>query len=692
MSMTRIERRRLGWIVMGLCLFVVVVVVRLIHLQVVLGNDYEARVKRQSTGTVPIPATRGNVFDRNGRVVASSVKVSSLYAYPTSKSELNEVGRFIDRTFGFSSGTAIKKYNLSVRKFRWVRRRLPDALALQIENEAPSGLHLRTETRREYPFGIVGRQILGYTDIDNKGQAGVELSFDSVLSGRIGKADIRRDGKRNLFRVNEHALIKPEPGKSLVLTIDFRMQEMIEQELRSGVETYNAKMGMAVFIDCHSGDILAMAHFDPSEKNRERPVKLRTVTDQFEPGSIFKVFTAAGLLDASLVNFDDTTYCEKGKWKIGRRTLHDDKEREWLKFREIMELSSNIGIAKYAIELGGEQLVETIRKFGIGKKLNVGLPGETRGSVASPGRWSDFNVASLAMGHAVAVTAVQMAAGFGAIANGGEFVVPRLILGDVDDNGRFTRMARTEKPTRAMKKVSSDSLRAMLRGVVVCGTATPVNSEVVTIAGKTGTAQIPDLENRRYFRSKYNSSFAGFFPAENPQIAGIVLIVEPQPVHYGGYTAGPVFARIAERYALANPDLLAESHLMIEQESDRFAGTIEVPDFVGLSIGQAKTVAEEAGLTLRSNSKDGFIRWQLPKPDRIVFDNDVVLVQVTPKFNSSQTMADLKGLSIREVSAFLHEVGVPFRIEGAGRVVTQSIRPGQPIPDKTVCKLKCREL
>ncbi|HPC11963.1 MAG TPA: penicillin-binding protein 2, partial [candidate division Zixibacteria bacterium] len=555
MHRTRTERIRLGILFSLVCLYFLAVAARLVHLQVVLHQKYADIVRIQSEGRVKIPAERGLIYDRYGRLVVNNVKCPSLYAYPGSQTELENAARYVEKMFGLKRGTARREYNLEVNKFSWIKRLLGDEFARHIEKTAPPGLYLRDETQRVYPYGLVGKQILGFTNIDNQGQSGLELAWDSLMKGEDGEADIRRDGLRNVFRVKEQAAVKPKPGQALVLTIDFNLQEIFERQLRKGVEEYGAKAGMGAFIDCRTGEILAMAHYDPKEEHPEKPVKLRAISDQFEPGSSFKAITAAALLEAGEVDFREYTYCEMGAWKMERGgTLKDDKKHGNLTFREIMELSSNIGVAKYGIRLGGENLYEAARKFGFGQKYGIGLGAEESGRVSKPRRWADRAVASLAMGHAVAVNCLQMANAFAAIANGGELLRPHLLMCCVDEHQKVTRRFGREVMQKVMEGVWADTLKAVLRGVVERGTATKVNSKAVAIAGKTGTAQIPDSVTHRY-KDEYTASFAGFFPYEKPAIAGIVMLIEPNPIHYGGYTAGPIFRRTAEQYMILNPDL-----------------------------------------------------------------------------------------------------------------------------------------
>lgn len=690
MRRTRRERFRLGTVFAAVCLLFAAVLARLVHLQVFCHPEYRAIVEDQSSAKVEIPAARGVICDRAGRIVANNVEQASLYAYPLSKREVDAVGRYLEDLFRLRRGTAVSRYRLAPKRFRYIKRRMDDALAAEVEANAPHGLHLRTETQRVYPYALVGRQVLGFTDIDNKGQAGVEHYYDSVLAGKTGLADVYRDGLRNCFRVKEQALVRPRPGRSVVLTLDWRLQEIVEEALKAATEKHNARSAMAAFLDCRTGDVLAMAHYDPKEENPEKPVKLRTVTDQFEPGSVFKVVTAAGLLDCDVVDFDDSVFCENGKWRIGRRWLHDDKEHGWLSFRRTMELSSNIGIAKYAIDLGGEQLFATAKDFGAGERLHIGLPGETAGCLIVPERWSEYTIASLAMGHAVAVSALQMAVIVGAIANGGELLQPRLVLAHIDENGALEPQAGRKVTRRVMRPASADSLRAIMRGVVESGTAEAVISPAVAIAGKTGTAQIPDLENRGYYPNRFTASFAGFFPYEDPLVAGVVVLEDPQPVHYGGLTAGPAFRIIAERYSVLNPDLFATAVNTLKERHAEIQQAMEVPSLVGRLCSEATAIAAGHGVRVRANSPEGIVEWQFPPAGRIMMKNDEIIVVVRVPQEDGYRMADLKGLSVREAAAFLDRIGVRCQVRGSGRVVGQSIAPGELLKANPACQLRCR--
>jgi len=686
------ERIRLGLMLAAVLFFFSAAVARLVQFQIVEASEYSAIVTHQSSGKVPIPAERGMIYDRYGRVVAKNVTGQSLYAHPMSRRELNRVAAYLEKRLGLQPGEAVRRYNLTPDRFRWIQRHLDDQLAERIAQEAPRGLYLRVETERQYPFGRVGKQVLGFTNIDNQGLSGFEFSRDSILAGTSGWADIRRDGLGTTFKVREQALVKPIPGKTLVLTLDWQLQEIVEEELAAAVVKYHAKHGMAVFLDCATGEILAMADYDPNDTDPEHPTKLCAVTDQFEPGSAFKPFTAAALLDAGVIDFGDSVYCEEGAWRVGRRTLKDDKKLGWLDFRRIIELSSNIGLGKCAQLVEGASLIETYRQFGFGTRTGLNFPGETRGSLTPPQVWSAYNVAALAMGHSVATNALQMAVAMGAIANGGQLMQPRLVLGYVDDRGRVNRDGAPVVVTNPLRPTSADTLRAFLRGVVENGTGQPANSKFVKLAGKTGTAELPDLENGGYHKNRFLASFCGFFPADEPVIAGIVVLKDPRPVTYGGHTSGKTFRSIAERYTVSNPDLFAATERRCEVREEPLNLTAEVPDFVGRDLIQARILAEKRGVRIKCDADVGVVVWQYPAPDRLVLVEDEVILAATAPGETRPGMIDLRHFTIRRATAFLEFAGIKYTIEGSGRIVYQSVRPGEPITDNLTCRLECRPI
>ncbi len=676
---------RLITVFVVICIVWAILVVRLVQIQVIHGSEFGEIAGKQSTGKIKVRADRGMIFDRKGRQVAINVINSSLYAYPTSHSEIKRIGRYLDKLYGWNRGTARRKFSLRPHRFRWIDRQLSDDRARLVVNDSIPGLYIKEEMRRDYPFGRVGQQLLGFTDIDGRGISGLEYNFDSLLAGKPGLIDYLRDAHRNTFRIREIPLIKPTSGNSIVLTTDWHFQEIVEEELQTAVAEYNALEGSAIFVDCHTGEILAAADYLPGSDNRS--VKLRAVSNTFEPGSVFKVFTAASLLDKRLVDTSEYIDCEEGLWKCGRRILRDDKEHDTLQFREIFELSSNIGFGKLALRMGHEGLVESAERFGFGQKTFVGLPGEQSGAIGNPGVWSDYNIAALSIGHSISVTPVQLACAVASVANGGLLMRPYLIRGVINDQGKIIEKNKPDVMARAMKEKTSELLRDYMIGVVERGTATPTKSDIVSIAGKTGTAEVVDPEGGGYIKNKFIASFMGFFPAEDPQIAGLVVLHQPEPVHYGGYTSGPTFRNIAERYCIANSQYLRPDARLVAGEGGLELNT--VPNFVGRDMMLAKKIADKKGFKIISDREEGLVIWQYPPDGRKMPGTETIALGVRATEEDTPRMFDFEGMKLRTALAVLGYLGVEYEIVGCGKVQRQFPKAGENVSSRSKCRLVC---
>jgi len=662
-----------------------VIIARLFSIQVISGGEYQQIAERQSTGKITVHAERGAIYDRKGRQVAINVLRNALYAYPSSQREIREIGGYLDRIYGRRPGQSREMYPLKPNRFTWIDRNLGDDQAFRAARDSLPGLYIKSEAGRDYPFGRIGSQILGGTDIDGAGISGIEYSQDSILAGRPGLIDYLRDGQMNTYRIREVPLVTPTAGNSIVLTIDWHFQEIVEEELKLAVHKYNALEGSAIFLDCHTGEILAAADYVPAAMGGA--VKLRGVSNSFEPGSVFKIFTAAALLEEDVVDLEEKIYCEKGFWKCGRGRLRDDKEHDSLIFKEVFELSSNIGFGKLALRLGGPALMQMARRFGFGQRCMIGLPGEQSGMIGDPGVWSEYNIAALAIGHAISVTPLQLAVAAGSIANGGELYRPVIVKGVINSDGKLISKAEKNLIGRVIDKDKDAILRSFMEGVVERGTGSPARSDIVSIAGKTGTAEVPDRENGGYIKNKFAASFLGYFPADEPQIAGIVLLHQPEPVHYGGHTSGPTFKNIAERYVVAHPELLKDnSGLMAEKHELKM---IEIPDFINCDIGQARRLAEKRGIDLVANDSIGIVVWQYPFEGRKVPGTEKVVVMVRADSEKTLRMWDLRGMKMRTALAVLNHNGIDFEVTGSGIIKRQRPSAGSKIGENTKCILMC---
>ncbi len=673
----------------ALCVMATVVwaalVYRLVNIQIVHGREYSDIAKKQSIGKMDISAERGIIYDRTGKPLAINVIKNALFAQPANQNEIKNIYSYLDNLYGKTPGYSRKKFPLQVNKFEWIDRRLPDNVAEKVVKDTVPGLYIKNDLGRDYPFLEVGRQILGCTDIDGKGISGLEFNYDTLLAGSPGQMEYLRDGQRTTYRLREVPLIQPEAGKSITLTIDWYFQEIVEEELKAGVEEHKALDGTAIFLDCQTGEILAAADYVADGQNDA--VKLRAISNVFEPGSVFKVFTAAGVLDANLASPGDRVFCENGAWKCGPRVLHDDHSCGWLTFQEAIEKSSNIGTAKMALRLGGKKLYDNARKFGFGQRYFIGLPGEQAGQIGKPNKWSEYTTAALSIGHSVSVTALQLAAGLAAVANGGSIYRPSIIMKISDASGKPLKKTNPELISKVIRPESAATLREFLIGVVERGTATKVKSEIIRIAGKTGTAQVPDLVSGGYKPNKYVASFLGMFPADNPKIVGVVMLNQPEPIHYGGYTSGPIFKKIAERYTIANSDHLRPVKKLIALEGNTELNGI--PSFIGHEVSVAKEMAARGGLGLVSNLAEGTIIWQYPPAGRKTAGNSNILVAVENDSADVVVVADFTRMNLRAAVAMLDFQNLDYEVEGSGVVQKQEPAPGTPVGKNSKCRLVC---
>lgn len=679
------SKTRLGLIV---CLFILTFVVflgRLIFVQVVQGAELRDRARRQYEESLVVRAPRGEIFDCRGQKIAANATFQSLFAYPLNATEVKDAYRNLAYIFNCSYDQAARDHSLKPRHFTWIKRHLSDSELVRYRRKDPEGgLFLRDEPTRVYPQGTVGRGILGFVNLDNCGRSGLELTMDEHLAGSDGRALVQKDGLGFEFPIREIPLRPAVSGESMVLTVDWRKQQIVEEELQRAVGQYNARGGMAVFIDPHSGAILAAADFVLDQPDNEHPMKLCAATDIFEPGSVFKLITAAAALEENRVLPTDTFYAENGLWRLGRRSLRDDHKFEWLTFREAFENSSNIILGKIANQISGDRVMAMARRFGFGQRTRCRLNGESRGILEKPYRWSEYTTSAFAIGHGVSVTAMQLAQAFGVIASGGYLNHPYLVKGCINQEGAVIEEYEPH-PIRILDEATVQTLNTFLRGVVQNGTGKPLADAPFAIAGKTGTAEKPNLESGGYFKNKFMATFAGYFPADSPLVAGVVILDEPEPIHYGGWTAGPAFKNIAVRFAAIdnyrmtptpqNPE--SEEVRLLPDAEDITVGSIALDDLCGKSVEKVRICLNDLGLTPEFFGTGDEILCTWPAPPARLQPGDTVRCIMTCD-EDNPNLPDLTGLTAREAIRVLSHYGIPFQCRGSGRVKKQSIEAGFP--------------
>ena len=515
---------------------------RAFWLQAVQGDAYAAMAVRQHRETVVVPAARGTIFDRNGEPLAIGERRTTVYANPKQVDRPNELALAAVEELGVDPEVLYPQLVDRSRGFVYVARKADPEAARRLEELGFAGLGFYPEERRTYPQGPVAAQVLGFAGMDNAGLEGLERSLEKVLAGKPGSQTVVKDP---IGRALDVVSTKAEtPGRNVRLTIDHQIQANAESVLRETVSRFGARSATAIVMDPRTGALLAMAvapGFNANRFGTTRPDRRRNraVTDTYEPGSTFKLVTIAAALEEGAVT-PSTPFRLPPTLKVADRLIREAHTRrtERMTVREIVEFSSNIGTVTVAQRLGEGRLASWIDRLGFGRPTGVDFPGESSGFALPLEQWSGSTIGTVPIGHGIAVTPIQMARAYAAMANGGVLVRPHLVE-RVDG-----RPVPARRGKRVVSRTVSRQMLSMLRGVVVEGTGTQAAIPGYTVAGKTGTAAKID-GNGRYSHSRYVASFVGLVPATKPRVVIMVMVDEPSGSIYGGVVAAPAFKQIA---------------------------------------------------------------------------------------------------------------------------------------------------
>ena len=636
-------KRRALFVLGVLVMWGVVIEGRLVQLQVFQHDKWTRLAHRQQQDLIATPARRGDIIDRRGRLLAYSVPGHGLLAFP---SQLKAAGvapaqAAIDVCGALGDCTAAERADLE-RKFDagrifYVRRarRVSPQQAARIDAADLPYLKLEPEQVRFYPGGELASHVLGWVNPDNEGMAGIEDVREDVVRGVDGRLFIQvygDRGKRTHTRVEEPATA----GATVELTIDSYLQYVAERELRAGIREERADGGTAIIVDPSTGEILALASapdYNPNAYTRftDDVRRNRAVTDVYEPGSTFKIVTAAAALEEGVLSPDDLIDCNPGVYRIGSRVIPEANGHNYgvLSFADVLVKSSNVGAVKAGLRIGAERLVRYAHRFGFGEATAPDFSGVSRGRVFGPSRMDDGAVASMSMGYQVSVTALQVAMAASAVANGGLLLEPHLVRGTTRDGRR--EVVEPKVVRRAITRETAATLTLIMEDVVSRGTATSAQPDRHTAAGKTGTAS--KIIDGRYAERENMVSFVGFVPSRRPAFTILVVIDNPRVGRFGGGVAAPIFKRIADA-AL------------------RHAG---VPP----TIDPAPVLVVPAA--------------PMPPPRR---ETRPAVVSVMTPVDGRTPMPDVRGLSLRDAVRALSRAGLTARPRGEGLVVTQSPEPG----------------
>ena len=627
---------------------------RLFQVQVVDGSKYREIGFKQAQAQIPIPSVRGNIYDKNSKPLTRNIIKYSFATYPEKVSNINKLANELSNYFGRSSKYYKRKLEKN-KNFTYLERNQSKKDSKAILENLPEGLIVERDSHRFYPNGNIAAQLIGYTDPDNLGLTGIEQQFNNYLTGTPGWVVRQLSGKGNALPNNRFPSKTPIDGNNIQLTIDLDYQVVLQEELQKRINETEALSAMGILINPQTGAILAMASlpdFDsnyPSKYSMEYH-KNRVLTDQFEPGSTFKFVAATAALKHELVDLNEEFFCENGQFTFAGEVVSDHEDYGLLTFPQIIENSSNVGIIKIADRLGTKRLYRACRDFGFGMPTNISFAGEASGTLRHLTKWSGFSIASVSMGQEIAVTTLQLAMAYAAIANGGFLMKPLLVKQIIDNNGNSIYRETPEVLRKVSNPLVMKNLTNMLTRVVETGTGTSAYIPGWSIAGKTGTAE--KFIDGEYSKTKYISNFAGFFPAENPQIVGIFVLNEPKyGFHWGGIGAATIFNRVVKRI-------------------------INMDDSIQIMKDKYKKVQEPLMMVDSYNKSDE--DQMKPMFTRAAYVNIDELNNIMP---------DVRGMSLLQAKIILRQMGYKIKFSGSGQVAWQSPKPGTDLIEGSVCAI-----
>lgn len=625
-------------------------VAQLFHLQILRHDLLLKEAQRQSDRTITVKARRGTIVDRHERPFAISVDAPSIYADPSAIAQPRETARALGRALGYSGAEQKELLGLLLqdRSFVWIKRQVDPGLARAVRELRLEGVGFETESRRYYPKRNLLAPVLGYVGLDSQGMAGLEYALDDDLKGREARVTLRLDARRRPMGEVEKP---PTEGRRVTLTIDERIQHITETALDEAIRQTGSQSGVAVVLDPRTGEILALSSLPSFNPNRfaafpEKDRVNRAIADTYEPGSIFKIVTAAAALQEGVVSPLETIDCGNGFIEIGGIRINDHAVFSSLTFQDVIAKSSDIGVVRVAQRLGPDKFYAAVKAFGFGARTGLGLPGETAGLLRSTKSWSSLSLASMSFGQEIGVTAIQMATAAAVIANGGYWMRPFIVKRVDEPSGELVREFSPVAERKVIDPETADRVMGLLREVVVSGTGKKARVEGFEVAGKTGTAQKIDLSGR-YSMIDHVASFVGFVPVSRPSLVILVSLDTPKgPKNEGGDVAAPLFARIANesvRVLAIPPDDPTRNIRLVAYSPENVARTTFAAD----------------------------------RPREVV----------KPLDEDPRIMPDLRGLSLREAALTAARHGLSVDIHGSGVVASQSPLPGIVLEPGMTCSL-----
>lgn len=649
---------------------------RLSYLQLARHTDYLTKAQRQQQRTIEITPKRGAIFDRNMHPLAMSIPVDSAFAVPAEITDEPLAARLLAGALGIPR-EVIEQRLQSSRSFAWIARKLPPDRAEAVAALNLKGVYFQKENQRFYPKRDLASHVLGFVDLDEKGLGGIEYVLDSQIRGQSEKIVVMADARQRWFDGGE---AQRERGANVVLTLDEKIQYIAERELAAAIAKTHAMAGTVIVQDPNTGALLAVANwprFNPNQAS-DAPAESRmdrAVSALYEPGSTFKLITLAAAFDQNITRPDEIFNCENGAVYVAGHRIRDHKPFGLLSVSQILEKSSDVGAIKIALRLGAPRFHDYIRAFGFGAPTGVDLPGESKGLLRRLENWSPISIGAISMGQEVGVTPIQLVTAVSAIANGGLLYKPHVVQ-ELRRGEQILPAANSlTEPRRVIRPETAATLRQLMEGVVLNGTATLARLDGWTAAGKTGSAQKIDPATGRYSPTQLIASFSGFAPINNPAVTILVSLDSPVGQHEGGQVAAPVFKRVAEqvlRYLDVPRDVPVRAKLLqvLYKESDQADGTA-LQDFTPVDFSaQPEQRPVEARDTSRKKLRE--------KKAKKVKEKEPVVTAALEE-GGEIVLPDFSGKTMRDVTEMCLRMGLEPVLVGSSLATEQTPVAGSKV-------------
>ena len=699
-------RRKMTGILIVTLLCFVAVIVKLFILQFVQGSDLQAKAEDSRTRMVTVSAARGTIYDANGNKLAISITADSIGAYTA---EVNASGE-LQSTAGTLSELLEKDKDSIVsllssnQSFVWIKRKVDFGISELVEAENMAGVTIVEETERYYPRVTLAAHVLGFAGIDNQGLEGVELTMDDLLSGMDGSIVGKYDAQERAIPQADYEYVEPTDGYDVYLTIDENIQYFCERELAAlmSSETPPQRAGI-IIMDPNTGDVLAMACSEPYDPNNygdyeESSWRNFLVSDSYEPGSTFKIVTAATALEEGTVDMNSSFYCS-GSINVAGTTIHcwSSTPHGSQTLAEAVKNSCNPAFVSIGQSIEKKQsglFYKYIKAFGFGSATGIDLPGEATGILQAEENVNAVEVATISIGQGIAVTPIQMITAACAVANDGVLLKPQ-IISKVMSGDTLIYEQEPEEVRQVVSAETAQTLRQLLVGVVTDGSGVNAAIDGYTVAGKTGTAQ--KASGGAYLAGAYVASFLGMVPAEDPEVVCLVIVDEPSGVFYGSQVAAPIFRNVISdtlRYLDIPPS--ADAVDGIEEGEEEATFEVQVPNVVNLDLDSAKKEMSAAGLSVYVEGVGPLVTAQVPSSLTFTESGSTVILYTGGISANSEgvtyvTVPNLNGKRFSEVANLLSSLGLTLSAEGSGVAYSQSVSAGKVVEAGTTIKVSFRE-